>query len=794
MIVVLHTLLLMQLTYARTYESSNSIAVKKSAVKYAGPMVYSNLPPPVVYFPTMPKIPKNMIGSSESGPSRPVEYIPLPYQDLPVLIYQSKHHPPVHVVHNNKHGSYSSSQDSNKGYLSTSGKDTSTQEGGRGFGKFSNNYDDYEQGAASESYNQIATYSQLPSSYEGYRPTAGHAQTSESYSRLPSGYQSQDTRFNSAYHDEYSPTAEDFSQSSASTYSSYSKPYKGQYTRNKLSFQHQSPYDSHITSNSIKNLIKSVSQPSPVPYQADESYMKPIVSYPPETLQIYKGSNYGYDSRGHHSVYQPKPIFLTSPSTSNAVYIPRPPPHSTPGDDDDGGRYGSNRDMGNFPSLSMPAPHIIYTGHPPIHVFPQPIIVKEAPKPSDSALEEEQGEYAQASEGHSVSYGGYKDPSSDGYNYKGNSYSNENNNGYNSASSSYHDNRQPSDTNTAYSEDNDHGSSSDDNSLPSRPSYSSNNSPSSGGKFYGSGNSNKGTYTYTRYPPSYEYGLTSGYGDGSNIFGSGGFHFGGYEGLKLRPSGGIMGRLTALGSSLFVRRPFSLSSMFSNYRPSTYYVPSSYHTSGSSISSSYKPMENSGYTDHITSASQNTESYNGVNSDENEEIPYPKVNYKVPPTSSTASPYHHKPPIIIYQGIRPPVYVYSQTAQEKNDEGTSASLTETHKDSTAQITYENEESLPNYHQPTFSQKESIQQSEYDSNQQQNSYEASPVSPEDFQSDSEIQNYDTNAVERADHPDKSEEPEQPQDLTDRSGWVPINFPEDQKEESVEGRVEAEILVS
>jgi hypothetical protein len=85
----------------RSEELKNN-KIEEAGVKYAGPIIYSNEPPPVVYFPTPPTTESN-----EKETERPnvtlnnnnnVEYVPFPYQELPILIYKSKENPPIHVV------------------------------------------------------------------------------------------------------------------------------------------------------------------------------------------------------------------------------------------------------------------------------------------------------------------------------------------------------------------------------------------------------------------------------------------------------------------------------------------------------------------------------------------------------------------------------------------------------------------------------------------------------------------------------------------------------------------------
>ncbi|GFQ84911.1 uncharacterized protein TNCT_309561 [Trichonephila clavata] len=76
--------------------AGGSSPAETDSVKYKGPVVYSNLPPPVLYFPNFP--PKPEISSRGDSDEKRVEYVPFPYKDLPLLVYQSENQPPVHVV------------------------------------------------------------------------------------------------------------------------------------------------------------------------------------------------------------------------------------------------------------------------------------------------------------------------------------------------------------------------------------------------------------------------------------------------------------------------------------------------------------------------------------------------------------------------------------------------------------------------------------------------------------------------------------------------------------------------
>ncbi|GIY70755.1 uncharacterized protein CEXT_476651 [Caerostris extrusa] len=69
---------------------------ESTKMKYKGPVVYSNLPPPVLYFPNFP--PKPKIANRGDGHESHIEYVPFPFKDLPLLVYESQSQPPVHVV------------------------------------------------------------------------------------------------------------------------------------------------------------------------------------------------------------------------------------------------------------------------------------------------------------------------------------------------------------------------------------------------------------------------------------------------------------------------------------------------------------------------------------------------------------------------------------------------------------------------------------------------------------------------------------------------------------------------
>ena len=70
-------------------------------IKYVGPIVYSNEKPPIVVFPTPTStaIPGDRTAQyNVSLKDASIEYVPFPYQELPVLIYKSKDNPPIHMV------------------------------------------------------------------------------------------------------------------------------------------------------------------------------------------------------------------------------------------------------------------------------------------------------------------------------------------------------------------------------------------------------------------------------------------------------------------------------------------------------------------------------------------------------------------------------------------------------------------------------------------------------------------------------------------------------------------------
>lgn len=89
---------MLQILLATVASQINRTPIKaKKPIRYIGPVVYSNLPPPVVIFPPAPEVPKGPYTS----PPRPVQFVPFPYNELPVLIYKSTHNPPIHVVNQN---------------------------------------------------------------------------------------------------------------------------------------------------------------------------------------------------------------------------------------------------------------------------------------------------------------------------------------------------------------------------------------------------------------------------------------------------------------------------------------------------------------------------------------------------------------------------------------------------------------------------------------------------------------------------------------------------------------------
>ncbi|ODN06401.1 hypothetical protein Ocin01_00276 [Orchesella cincta] len=71
-------------------------------VRYAGPIVYTNEKPPIIYFPPPPKNAKpgfggyGIFGKNKSPKS--IKYVPMPHHDLPVLIYTSDKTPPIHMI------------------------------------------------------------------------------------------------------------------------------------------------------------------------------------------------------------------------------------------------------------------------------------------------------------------------------------------------------------------------------------------------------------------------------------------------------------------------------------------------------------------------------------------------------------------------------------------------------------------------------------------------------------------------------------------------------------------------
>ncbi|GAB6024204.1 hypothetical protein CHUAL_008904 [Chamberlinius hualienensis] len=94
----------------------------KRPVTYAGPIVYSDEKPPVIQFPGPPPAnsynkPSSGYGGSGYGDTKSsITYVPLPLDDLPILIYQSKDKPPVHVLNRPSKDTYGGG--GNTGYSS----------------------------------------------------------------------------------------------------------------------------------------------------------------------------------------------------------------------------------------------------------------------------------------------------------------------------------------------------------------------------------------------------------------------------------------------------------------------------------------------------------------------------------------------------------------------------------------------------------------------------------------------------------------------------------------------------
>ncbi|XP_042907144.1 uncharacterized protein [Parasteatoda tepidariorum] len=70
-----------------------AFATERNEQNYKGPVIYTNLPPPILFFPNFPDEQQKMVSEEKR-----IEYAPLPYEDLPLLVYHSEDQPPIHVV------------------------------------------------------------------------------------------------------------------------------------------------------------------------------------------------------------------------------------------------------------------------------------------------------------------------------------------------------------------------------------------------------------------------------------------------------------------------------------------------------------------------------------------------------------------------------------------------------------------------------------------------------------------------------------------------------------------------
>ncbi|KAG8193421.1 hypothetical protein JTE90_009640 [Oedothorax gibbosus] len=109
--------------------------------RYAKPVVFTNLPPPVLYFPNFPE---EKVKASERGDTedKRVEYVPFPFKELPLLVYQSDNQPPVHVVQ--QHSAVVQTHSAENHKETTSERQASPQPSGSE-GKFSSQQSGYGQ-------------------------------------------------------------------------------------------------------------------------------------------------------------------------------------------------------------------------------------------------------------------------------------------------------------------------------------------------------------------------------------------------------------------------------------------------------------------------------------------------------------------------------------------------------------------------------------------------------------------------------------------------------------------------
>ncbi|XP_076346535.1 uncharacterized protein LOC143244908 [Tachypleus tridentatus] len=785
-------------------EDSQSRQVQKLPIKYGGPVVYSGLPPPVVHFPSFPQNPKTTSygkGEEGSSPSRPIEYIPFPFQDLPVLIYQSQRDPPIHVVdqsgvneQNYETGSAGSASANNVGRFT--GVDTTSYSigkeegrsykqtfGGSGSNKgFSQN--DVKGVGGIGFDNGVVKYNGAENSYRG-----GFVEDSRDFDTNVGAYEDE-----GGYRRGLGQNTGGYGNNIASfgglgvrgnefrgfREGGYRQIDQGNYKQSATTYGEGDGYKQVFQDDFSQAATGQVSQ---------NDYRKAPSSY--ERGRGYDDLDNNAAASDTLKIFASQPIYLEAPNEPQPVYVPPPPSgysqfqgnrnyerfrfsestsdpiRSERGSSTSSGSYtfhtaqgqrGSNLPgkgvtFADFTRVSASTPHVVYTGHPPIHVFPQPIIVHKPEKSTGSSQLDYSasssfgvpGKYQGSVSSQLPAFSGYSD--SKNYQTSASSHFQTETTKYKapeqySMLGNYHnyqliptelDGRGgylASASNSGETILNLEDSSSPLNEAGSTFTGNIQNYHSASQNypiFQGFG----GTIDYVESTTPHFEGNSedfedsaTGYGQASTLSGSdygngkqqvyslsnAGENYGSSSGSYQSALNGLVGGLS-LSHSLGLRDLLKL--RFRNSlglkRPSTFGYLSGYKGQGSGydgtgLASNVQYTAVGGYgnqeleetdydvingvnsfgtqgqkesiyeNDNLPVGSQYVQSFKGPREADkgkynDDEDPYPKVNYRVPPTFATAAPRHHKPPIIIYQGVRPPVHVYNRPASETPTRG-----------------------------------------------------------------------------------------------------------------------------
>lgn len=331
------------------------------AVQYAGPIIYTDELPPIIKFPHPPSSQKVHTGGygKASNKHSEVKFVPLPHHELPVLIYQSEHNPPIHVVHNPKAITKLPTKAPLRTYSQGKGKGSLSL--GSLFGKSN-------KGTYQESKLPSKGYGAPKKPAPSYGPPKKH-QPSYRPPKQPSK--------------SYGPP-----KHTAKAYEPPKKAYKPP----------RKPAPTYAPPKKVYGPPKQPPKSYGPPKQPPKSYGPPKKTYgPPKTPA---------PAYGPPKARPTKPIYVKAPQPTYAISEPSYGKGSKGLGFGLSSLFGKGKSKGSShggyktkaPRLppatyapvkttkKVPPPHIIYAGHPPIHVYQQPPVYQVTPsaKPSFS--------------------------------------------------------------------------------------------------------------------------------------------------------------------------------------------------------------------------------------------------------------------------------------------------------------------------------------------------------------------------------------------------------------------------